>query len=169
MMKYLVAFSVLLASGLMAHASSEDNVIELMNQADMDGNTVELLVTGSNNGLHINQTLASGAVDGNIMNISINGDFNGGPLGARFSGALAASGLEPGHLTQIGFNNRMDIDVDGSNNLFSFLQNGSGNSIDASIQGTGNQAAIQQYGQNNHVSMSQVGSGNMIAISQRSF
>ena len=169
MIKQLATLTALLATSVSAQANAESNFIELLEAANKEGNTIELAVTGSNNALTIAQELMVGSSGSNVMNISINGDNNGGPTGASFTGVALKSGLQPGHLVQKGAGNSMSINVEGSSNLFSFLQNGTNNSLQARIQGSGNQAAVQQYGHNNHVSLSQTGSGNSIAISQRSF
>ncbi|WP_180966822.1 hypothetical protein [Cohaesibacter celericrescens] len=169
MIKHLTTVAVMLMSGTMAHATSEPNVIELLGQANDQGNYIETNITGSNNALTLRQSMGSASLGNNVMNISINGDSNGGPSGFSFTGVALQSGLQPGVLLQEGYNNSMLVDVTGSSNLFSFLQSGSNNALTAKISGTGNQAAVQQYGQNNHVSLSQMGSGNSISISQRSF
>nr|WP_321456961.1 hypothetical protein [uncultured Cohaesibacter sp.] len=169
MKKQLNILAAILLAGAATEVKAETNVIELLNDANLEGNVIELSITGDSNSLSISQDFAFGASGGNLMNITIDGNDNGGSAGSSFSGVALNSGLQPGNLIQEGFNNSMIVDVSGTSNLFAFLQNGSQNSLQASIEGTGNQAAVQQYGQNNHVSFSQMGSNNSISISQRSF
>ncbi|WP_321446610.1 hypothetical protein [uncultured Cohaesibacter sp.] len=169
MQKQLTAIAAILLMSAASQAKADTNVIELLDDANTEGNVIELNIMGNGNSLNLSQSFAFGGYGQNLMDITIDGNNNGGPAGASFTGVALASGLQPGNLVQEGFNNSMIVDVSGTSNLFSFLQNGSQNTLQASIEGTGNQAAVQQYGQNNHVSFSQMGSNNSISISQRSF
>nr|WP_319389047.1 hypothetical protein [uncultured Cohaesibacter sp.] len=169
MQKQLTALATILLLSMATQAYAETNVIELLDDANLDGNVIEMNITGDNNSLSLTQDFALGAWGENLMDITIEGNNNGGANGSIFSGVTLKSGLQPGELIQEGFDNSMIVNVSGNSNLFSFLQNGAHNSLQASIEGTGNQAAVQQYGQNNHVSFSQMGSNNSINISQRSF
>ncbi|WP_321340160.1 hypothetical protein [uncultured Cohaesibacter sp.] len=169
MQKHLTAIAAILLMSAASQAKADTNVIELLDDADTEGNFIELNITGNGNGLNISQSYAFGADGQNLIDISIDGNNNGRLEGTSFTGAALESGLQPGNLVQEGFNNSMIVNVSGTSNLFAFLQNGSQNTLQASIEGTGNQAAVQQYGQNNHVSFSQMGSNNSISISQRSF
>ena len=169
MKKQLSAIAAILLASAVTQAQAETNTIELLDDANLEGNVIELSILGNNNELAISQSYMLGSIGQNFMDISIDGNNNGGPSGLDFTGVALESGLQPGNLIQEGFNNNMIVDVSGTSNLFSFLQQGSDNSLQASIEGTGNQAAVQQYGQNNHVSFSQTGSNNSISISQRSF
>lgn len=169
MIKQMALGATLLAVSTMAHANADSNVISLLSATNEEGNQLELNITGNSNSLILDQTTTLSGDAGNVMDITIWGDNNGGAISGHFTGIALNSGLQPGRLVQNGTNNRMQIQIQGSNNLFSALQTGHGNQLSADIQGFGNQAAIQQYGQNNHASISQSGNGNAIRISQRSF
>lgn len=158
-----------IANANMAQANPDDNVITLLAETNQEGNSLDLIITGDSNSLVLEQSNATGFGAGNLMEITIIGDNNGGAVGGQFTGVALNSGLEPGHLQQTGWDNAMHVDIQGSNNLFAALQSGNGNSLTATIEGYDNQAAILQVGQNNHASISQTGMGNAISISQRSF
>ncbi len=131
-------------------------------------NRAEIAITGNDNRLIISQE-HTGGVGLNSVTATINGDLNGGPLGASFTGAALATGLQPGTIRQSGFNNTMAISVEGTSNLFAFAQIGSGNALHASITGHSNQAAVTQVGTNNYAGFSQNGIGNIVSISQVSW
>lgn len=131
-------------------------------------NRAEIAITGNDNRLVISQTHTGGAGSNSIA-ATIDGDLNGGPLGASFTGPALALGLQPGTLSQSGFNNTMAIRVEGTSNLFAFAQIGSGNALHASIVGHSNQAAVMQTGTGNHAGFSQNGIGNIVSISQVSW
>ena len=169
MIKQVTFGAALLAASTMAQANADNNIISLLSATNEEGDQLELTITGDGNSLILDQTTTLSGVSGNVMDITIWGDNNGGANGGQFTGIALESGLQPGRLVQNGTNNGMLIQIEGSNNLFSALQNGHGNQLSANIQGFGNQAAIQQHGQNNHASISQMGTGNAINISQRSF
>ncbi|WP_319414494.1 hypothetical protein [uncultured Cohaesibacter sp.] len=169
MKNQLTALAAILIASAATGAHAETNIIELFDDANTQGNVIELSILGNGNSLNLSQSFSLSGYGQNLMDISIDGNDNGGADGASFTGVALGSGLTPGSLVQEGFDNNMIVEVSGTSNLFSFLQNGSHNSLQASIEGTGNQAAVQQYGQNNHVSFSQMGSNNSISISQRSF
>jgi len=160
----LATFATVLMTATAATASNE---LVLLNQ-DVLLNQAQVDIAGAGNRLIISQEHTGGA-GANIVTATINGDLNGGPLGASFTGAALASGLQPGTIVQSGFNNAMTIKVDGTSNLFAFSQNGSGNRLDASIAGYGNQAAVVQTGTDNYASFSQNGVGNIVSISQHSW
>lgn len=130
-------------------------------------NTLALNVDGSHNVLTIAQSTPLAPTGGNLMDISLTGDFNGGT--GDFTGAALNSGLTPGLLSQEGDGNRMSLVVMGSHNLFAMVQNGSANVIDGHISGVGNQTAVVQNGVGNHFSFSQSGIGNIINVSQTSW
>ena len=169
MIKQMTLGIALLAASTVAHATPDDNIITLLSDTNQEGNTLDLIITGDANSLVLEQTATLDTGSGNLMEISITGNNNGGALGGSFSGVALNSGLEPGHLQQTGWDNSMHIDIQGSDNLFAARQEGQGNSLTATIEGYNNQAAVLQVGQNNHASISQTGMGNAISISQRSF
>lgn len=156
-----VAALLISASG----AAAENELVLISPEAF--GNKVQVSMTGNGNRLEVAQELT--AVGTNSITASIQGDLNGGPLGASFTGAALRTGLRPGSLTQRGFNNSMTVNVNGTSNLFAFSQTGSGNSLQASITGHANQAAVVQVGMNNYASFSQNGVGNIVSITQRSW
>lgn len=162
--KIMLACAALLVSASAAAASNE---LVLITEASFL-NRAELTINGNNNRLVITQD-HTGGYGANSIVATINGDLNGGPLGASFSGVAARSGLRPGTLSQSGFNNSMAIEVNGSSNLFAFAQSGSGNMLRASITGHDNQAAVIQTGVNNFASFSQNGIGNIVSITQNSW
>ena len=149
-----------------AAAAAGNNDITFMDPAS-EYNTLALNVDGSHNVLTIAQAAPQAPSDGNLMDVSLTGNFNGGM--GDFTGAALISGLTPGLLSQDGVGNRMSLTVMGSHNLFAMVQNGSANVIDGHISGVGNQAAVVQNGAGNHFSFSQSGIGNIINISQTSW
>ncbi len=156
-----------LAVALSAAPAAANNTLEILGGSNAN-NLAIIDFDGTGNELSISQEF-TGSVGTNSIKANIVGDMNGGPAGSSFSGIVADSGLQPGNLVQIGFNNTMSVDVQGSHNLFAFTQNGNGNVLSASITGTGNQAAVLQHGSNNHANFTQNGTGNMVSIVQRSF
>lgn len=159
----VVLAAVLTGSAGMAHANE---LVLLDNNALLNNATVTM--EGNGNRLEIVQS-HTGGLGANSVVAAIYGDLNGGPLGAAFSGAALRVGLEPGKITQSGFDNRIQVAVNGSGNLFAFSQTGSGNSLTASITGQGNQAAVLQHGTGNHAGISQNGTGNVVGIMQYSW
>lgn len=111
----------------------------------------------------------NGPTAANMIYLKIEGDFNGGQLGASLAGVALSVDLMPGSITQSGSRNHITASVTGSHNLFAFNQEGIGNSLTGSISGTANQAAVSQTGLNNVVGFSQSGIGNMISVSQTSW
>lgn len=150
-----------------ASGAAASNELVLLT-ADEFLNKAEIAVEGNDNRLVISQE-HTGAGGLNTITATIKGDLNGGPLGAVFTGAARLTGLQPGTLTQHGFNNTMTVEVDGTANLFAFAQIGSGNMLQASITGHANQAAVLQTGMNNLASFSQNGIGNIVSITQHSW
>lgn len=135
---------------------------------DEFANAAIVNIEGNSNRLQIVQDHFGGAA-GNTISVSIEGDLNGGPLDAEFTGAARRAGLEPGMLVQEGFGNAMSFRVNGSNNLFAAAQIGNSNTIDAFIQGSYNQASVMQVGNGNFAAFSQNGIGNIVSISQTSW
>ena len=158
------AFATVLISVGGAAASNELVLVT----GDQILNRAAIAIEGNDNRLTITQEHTGGG-GLNAIAATIRGDLNGGPLGATFTGAARLAGLEPGTLTQRGFNNTMAIEVEGNANLFAFAQVGSGNMLQASITGHANQAAVFQEGMNNFASFSQHGIGNIVSITQHSW
>ena len=150
-----------------AAPASAKNDLELLGDGNLNNITM-IDFTGNGNRLEILQEF-TGGTGSNTIRASIDGDFNGGPVGSSFSGAALLPGLEPGSLTQSGFDNAIAMNVEGSYNLFAFAQNGNGNRISATITGSNNQAAVLQEGTNNYAAFSQIGVGNLVSIVQRSW
>ncbi|WP_442582187.1 hypothetical protein ACSBOB_09620 [Mesorhizobium sp. ASY16-5R] len=160
--------SVLVAGVVLASAPAQaSNELVILNEDEVS-NSLMLDVNGSFNAVSVPQ-VHNGLGAPNMIVLDIKGDFNGGPLGASFTGAALSVGLTPGSITQSGFDNRITASVIGSHNLFAFAQEGSGNRIGASISGTANQAAVTQNGINNVVGFSQTGIDNIVSISQTSW
>lgn len=150
-----------------ATAATASNELVLLSERDFV-NRADVTINGNDNRLVISQEHTGGG-GANTITATINGDLNGGPLGASFTGAALRSGLRPGTLSQRGFDNSMTIEVNGSSNLFAFAQSGSGNVVRASITGHDNQAAVIQAGVNNFAAFSQNGIGNIVSITQQSW
>jgi hypothetical protein len=160
--------SVLVAGVLLASAPAQArNELVILTQDELS-NSLMLDVNGSFNAVSVFQ-LHNGLGAANTADLSIEGDFNGNPLGASFTGAALSVGLAPGSITQNGFDNHIAASVTGSQNLFAFAQDGSGNRLTASISGMANQAVVSQAGINNVVGFSQSGMGNMVSVSQTSW
>lgn len=166
-MNKLAMPAICAAAVLSATAAMASNELVLLSQDDAL-NSARVAMTGNDNRLVIMQE-HTGGIGGNTITATINGDLNGGPLGAAFTGAARLSGLQPGRLSQVGFGNMMTVEVTGSSNLFAFAQTGSGNVLQASISGYGNQAAVIQTGMGNHAAFSQTGIGNIVSITQTSW
>lgn len=166
MKKFLIA-SLAAVLALSAGAAWAKNELVILTQEDLF-NDAQIVFEGNFNSLQILQEHTGGA-GANVISATITGDGNGGPVGSAFTGAALGASLEPGTLTQQGFDNSMVINVVGTDNLFAFAQNGSGNRLSASINGMNNQAAVLQVGLNNHASFSQNGIGNTVNIVQRSW
>lgn len=147
-------------------AAAATNTLSVSNTPS-EYNDLALDIVGNQNVLSIAQNAPAASGQGNLMDISIDGDLNGGT--GAFSGAALGSGLTPGHLSQDGVGNTMALSVTGSHNLFAMMQSGSANVIDGQISGSGNQAAVVQNGTGNHFSFSQSGIGNIINVSQTSW
>lgn len=155
--------SILVAGVVLASAPAQaSNELLILTQHELS-NSLMLDVNGSFNAVSVLQA-HNGLGAANMIDLNINGDFNGGPLGASFTGSATSVGLTPGSITQSGLDNH----ITGSHNLFAFAQEGSGNRLTASISGIANQAAVSQTGLNNVVGFSQSGIDNMISISQTS-
>lgn len=155
-------------AGLMSPAGAmAKNELVLLTQ-DQFLNRAEISIDGSSNRLVLSQE-HTGGIGLNTITATIDGDLNGGALGASFTAAAQRVGLQPGTLTQNGFNNTMSIEVNGTANLFAFAQIGSGNVLNASIAGYNNQAAVLQTGVNNFAGFSQNGIGNIVSITQNSW
>jgi len=166
-MKWLAGIISAAALFLAPSAATAKNKLIVLNN-DQFLNKAYVAVEGGSNALEIVQEHTGGA-GANTLTAKINGDFNGGPLGSSFTGTAQSTGLRPGTLTQSGFNNSMNLAVNGSHNLFAFAQIGSGNVLHASVTGHSNQAAVLQSGNNNHAVFSQNGTGNLVSITQRSW
>lgn len=149
-----------------APAAANSSNILILGQPN-DANIFTADIVGNDNVLTILQEHEGGG--SNTIDISIEGDLNGGPAGSSFSGAAAFAGLTPGQISQRGHDNAMTIGVEGLGNLFAFSQDGSHNALTASIIGNYNQAAVSQIGMGNVVNFSQVGNGNMLSVVQRSW
>lgn len=166
MKMYLVAAALMATLAPVTSAMAANELI-LLNHEEFR-NRAAVSMEGDGNRLEILQQ-HGGGTGTNSITATINGDFNGGPLDAVFTGPALSSGLRPGTLTQQGDDNAMAVIVNGNGNLFAFAQNGSGNSLSASITGSANQAAVIQTGTNNHAGFSQNGIGNIISIAQHSW
>lgn len=166
-MKRLAALAAVAAFAMSSTFAFAKNELVLLSEQDFF-NKVSVSIEGNGNRLEILQE-HPGHGAANIINATIEGNNNGGPLDAAFAPRLQRTGLRPGTLSQSGFDNRMDIRISGSSNLFAFAQEGSGNRLTASMMGTSNQATVMQTGINNQASFSQSGIGNMINISQTSW
>jgi hypothetical protein len=142
------------------------NDINILTMDDVS-NVLRLHIEGDNNALQIDQENPGGPA--NSITLNIEGDLNGGPLGARFTGAALTPGLQPGTLVQKGYGNSISFDVTGSSNLFAVAQLGNRNMVTASISGSANQASIMQVGNGNVAGFSQAGIGNTVSIMQRSW
>lgn len=138
--------------------TSDDNLL----------NSATAKIEGDFNRLQIEQD-HFGGVEGNMISVTIDGDFNGGPLDTKFTGAALLPGLAPGSLVQRGYGNSMSFDVSSSHNLFAAAQVGNNNTIMASITGTSNQASVMQTGNSNFVAFSQNGIGNTVSVMQTSW
>ncbi|MEI5682701.1 MULTISPECIES: hypothetical protein [unclassified Mesorhizobium] len=160
--------SVLVAGVVLASAPAQaSNELIILTQYELS-NSLMLDVNGSFSAVSVLQA-HNGLGAANVIDVNINGDFNGGPLGAPFTGSAPSVGLTPGSIIQSGFDNHITASVTGSHNLFAFAQEGSGNRLTASISGITNHAAVSQTGLNNVVGFSQSGIDNMISISQTSW
>ena len=160
--------SVLVAGVVLASAPAQaNNELVILPQPEFS-NSLMLDMSRSLNAVSVLQP-HQGPGAAKVIDVSIEGDFNGGPLGTSFTGAASSVGLTSGSITQSGFDNHITASVTGSRNLFAFAQDGGGNRLTASISGIANQAAVSQTGFNNVVGLSQSGIGNMISISQTSW
>lgn len=165
--------TLLAAIALLAFASrAQANQLSL-DYAPAAPNVATLAITGDDNVLVITQKIPSTAnaetAKGNALNITIDGDRNGGFESASFAPELADFSLEPGLFSQQGLGNAIDFTVTGSNNLFAFAQTGNNNSATGAMTGFGNQSVVQQTGNNNVAAFSQNGNGNIVSISQTSW
>ncbi|NGN44752.1 hypothetical protein G6N74_27220 [Mesorhizobium sp. CGMCC 1.15528] len=160
--------SILVAGVVLASAPAQaGNELIILTQHELS-KSLTLDVNGSFNTVSVLQA-HNGLGAPNVLNVNINGDFNGGSLGAPLTGSAHWVGPTPGSITQSGFDNHITASVTGSHDLFAFAQEGSGNRLTASISGIANQAAVSQTGLNNVVGFSQSGIDNMISISQTSW
>lgn len=147
---------------------ADGNFIEFVDDEYQDeSNNINLDIDGTGNILKISQALTVDALFGNKLSISIAGNSNGGSTSEAFTGITESNGLVAGTVRQVGQENSIDVTVEGSYNLFAYLQDGSRNILQASIDGTQNQSSVIQLGNNNIVAYSQSGNSNMINISQR--
>lgn len=159
---------VLLAGAVLASTPAQaGNELVILAQHELP-NSLVLDVNGSFNAVSVFQ-VRNGLGAANVIDVNIKGDFNGGPLGASFTGLALSDDLMPGSITQSGFDNHITASVTGSHNLIASAQEGSRNRLTASISGIANQAAVSQAGSNNVVGFSQSGIDNMISISQTSW
>lgn len=160
--------SVLFAGVVLASVPAQaSNELVILAENELSS-SLKLDVKGSSSAVSASQ-IHNGLGAANMIDLDIEGDFNGGPLGGSFTRAARSVGLAPGSITQSGFDNHITASIAGSHNLFAFAQEGSGNRLTASISGTANQAAVVQAGIYNVVGFSQTGIGNMISISQTSW
>ncbi|TPL03509.1 hypothetical protein FJ981_26375 [Mesorhizobium sp. B1-1-4] len=160
--------SVFVAGVVLASAPAQaGNELVILAQHGLS-NSLMLDVSGSLNAVSVLQA-HQGLGAANVIDVNIEGDFNGGPLGPSFIGAILSAGLTPGSITQSGFDDHIIASVTGSYNLFAFAQEGSGDRLTASISGMANQAAVTQSGRNNVVGFSQSGNGNTVSVSQTSW
>ncbi|MCY0094042.1 hypothetical protein [Hoeflea ulvae] len=157
--------ALLAASVLPSSANQIDQI-----QTPATGNELELLVTGDDNMLSIEQIHDSnGGL--NQINLEIVGNANGG-FGQDWNQPLQSMesvGLQPGTIIQEGHENLIDLQILGSSNLFAAIQRGSGNTLSGTITGSGNQVASVQLGTGNSFAFSQTGNGNSIAVFQKSW
>ncbi len=157
----------LLVSLLGAAPALASNEMILLNPDDLSSRAV-FNIEGNYNRLVIEQTApAHGA--GNNVSVKIVGDRNGGPENSVFTGIAAKNGLAPGHLVQRGFGNSVELEVQGSDNLFAVAQLGNNNMVRGYVIGIGNQSSISQTGNGNFASFAQNGIGNMISVRQISW
>lgn len=155
------------AAATPAYAAENTNTLELLDNAP-ETNALTLDISGDFNALSIVQQ-HDGAGTGNLMQVSLDGDYNGGWGESWRTTRFSDIGLVPGRLEQRGFGNVMQMAVQGTANLFALAQIGSNNFATGSIIGTGNQVAVLQSGHGNSAVFNQVGHGNVIGISQTSW
>ncbi|WP_319499267.1 hypothetical protein [uncultured Cohaesibacter sp.] len=74
MQKQLTALATILLLSVATQAYAETNVIELLDDANLDGNVIEMNITGDNNSLSLTQDFALGAWGENLMDITIDGN-----------------------------------------------------------------------------------------------
>ncbi len=160
----LIAIAV---AGFTGGAAQASNELVILTQSELL-NSTSLNVEGDFNRLEIVQE-HSGGGGANVIDLTVRGDLNGGPLGSAFTGPALSTGLAPGTIVQRGFANAITATISGTGNLFAFAQIGSGNSLTASVTGNDNQAAVLQSGSNNHAGFTQSGIGNAISIVQKSW
>jgi len=153
-------------AGLTGQAALASNGLYITTN-DKEHNLADLTATGNGNALSIVQSY-DGLGDANALTVSLDGDLNGGPLGAAFGGLPARLGLVPGSVQQTGHGNTIGLSVTGSSNLFAMSQIGVSNSVIGSIIGNNNQVAVIQRGMGNSLSFTQNGTGNMLSVVQQS-
>lgn len=166
-MKVMSIGMALLASVALVAAAKASNDFLLLNPDDLVSQVV-LDIDGDSNRLTIEQ-ITPGEGLGNSLTVKITGDRNGGPIGSLFDAALASNGLAPGAISQNGFGNSVNLEVNGNDNLFAISQIGNNNAVVAQISGLDNQSSIVQSGNGNFTSFSQNGIGNMISVRQISW
>lgn len=160
--------SVLVAVVVLASAPAlASNELVMLTQDELS-NSLKLDVNGSFNAVSVIQA-HDGVGASNVIDLNIEGAFNGGQPGASFTGTALSVGLMPGSIAQSGIDNLITASITGSHNLFALAQEGRGNRLAASVAGMANQSAVTQTGINNVVGFSQSGIGNMISISQTSW
>ena len=162
----LIAMCALTATAP-ALAAEDTNTIILLDSAP-ETNTLALDIAGDFNALSIIQQHEGGGV-GNVMQISLHGDRNGGWGENWNTESLLDISLAPGRLEQRGFGNTMQMAVQGTANLVALAQIGSNNFVTGSVVGNGNQVAVLQSGHGNSAVFNQAGHGNVVGISQTSW
>ncbi len=162
-MKRPAQATTLVLAALFSSPSLATNDFVLVNPDDLSSlMTIEM--TGDRNMLTIDRLAPSGQSAGEIS-VSLQGEGNGGPQGARFRG-FVGGGLMPGALIQHGLANDIEVAVRGTDNLFAIAQTGSANTARAQVAGTDNQFVIDQAGTGNFVSLVQNGTGNTAIVTQ---
>ena len=155
------------AAAMPAYAAEDTNTLVLLDNAP-ETNALTLDISGAFNALSIAQQHDGGGT-GNLIQVGLDGDHNGGWGESWQTPRLSDIGLVPGRLEQRGFGNVMQLAVQGTANLFALGQIGSSNFATGSIIGTGNEVAVLQSGYGNSAVFNQVGHGNVIGISQTSW
>src|SRR3569623_2967460 len=166
-MKSALAVLVTVLGSLVVGQAQASNGLYLT--PDYSGsNVAEAHFRGYNNSLFATQLFDS-AGGANRLQVNIDGNLNGGPLGAVFGDLILNTGLIPGQLIQSGHDNSMAVSIVGSQNLFAASQIGSHNLLTASVIGNNNQSQVSQSGSGNSLSFTQNGSGNRHTVIQRSY
>jgi len=164
-------------------------------QNGTDNEAVGITITGSYNELGVWQDgdrnkLLVGTVEGsdNVVGLTQDGndntaslkilggssDKNGGYNGFTPLGDAAGANLTAGLIVQYGDFNNVDLEVNGSDNVFATLQDNAGlgaslsngNTIVGKVTGSDNEVAVKQIGNNNNANFVQTGGNNNAYISQ---